>query len=33
MGVGERWVRKPLIRMLRDGDGVVVHRLRGQSSN
>jgi hypothetical protein len=29
MGVGDRWVRKLLQRMESEGDGVVVHRLRG----
>src|ERR1019366_6725045 len=33
MGVSERWVRKLLVRMKIDGDGVVVHGLRGRSSN
>lgn len=33
MGVSERWVRKLLVRMKTDGDGVVVHRLRGRCSN
>jgi DNA-binding Lrp family transcriptional regulator len=33
MGVSDRWVRKLLRRMEADGDGVVVHRLRGRSSN
>lgn len=33
MGVSDRWVRKLLQRMKREGDGVVVHRLRGRGSN
>jgi hypothetical protein len=33
MGVSERWVRKLLVRMKTDGDGVVVHGLRGRASN
>jgi transposase len=33
MGVSQRWVRKLLQRMKREGDGVVVHGLRGQPSN
>ena len=33
MGVSDRWVRKLLLRMKADGDGVVVHGLRGRSSN
>jgi transposase len=33
MGVSERWVRKLLKRMERQGDRVVVHGLRGRSSN
>ncbi len=33
MGVSERWVRKLLLRMKTDGDAVVVHGLRGRSSN
>jgi biotin operon repressor len=33
MGVSERWVRKLLQRMKGEGDGVVVHRLRGRASN
>jgi hypothetical protein len=32
MGVTERWVLK-LLRLKKQGDGVVVHRLRGQASN
>jgi len=33
MGVTERWVRKLLRRMKKQGDAVVVHGLRGRSSN
>ena len=33
MGVSERWVRKLLQRMKREGDRVVVHGLRGRASN
>jgi transposase len=33
MGVSERWVRKLLVRMKKQGDEVVVHGLRGRSSN
>ena len=33
MGVSERWVRKLLRRMKREGDRVVVHGLRGRASN
>jgi transposase len=33
MGVSDRWVRKLLARMKTDGDGVVVHGLRGRASN
>ena len=33
MGVSERWVRKLLRRMKKEGDRVVVHRLRGRASN
>ena len=33
MGVSERWVRKMLRRMKEQGDAVVVHGLRGRSSN
>ena len=33
MGVSERWVRKLLKRLKKDGDGVVVHGLRGKPSN
>jgi hypothetical protein len=33
MGVSARWVRKLLKRMAQEGDGVVVHGLRGRASN
>src|SRR6202166_3574130 len=33
MGVSDRWVRQLLWRMKSEGDGVVVHRLRGRASN
>jgi transposase len=33
MGVSERWVRRLLRRMKAEGDGVVVHGLRGRASN
>src|SRR5260370_3910371 len=33
MGVSDRWVRKLLVRMKTDGDGVVMHGLRGRASN
>ncbi len=33
MGVSDRWVRKLLKRMKQQGDGVVVHGLRGRASN
>ena len=33
MGVSERWVRQLLRRMKREGDQVVVHGLRGRTSN
>jgi transposase len=33
MGISERWVRKLLWRMKREGDSVVVHGLRGRGSN
>lgn len=32
LGVTDRWVRKLLVRM-KEGDGGIVHRLRGQESN
>jgi len=33
MGVSDRWVRKLLQRIKSQGDGVVVHQLRGRASN
>jgi transposase len=33
MGVSDRWVRKLLKRMIKEGDAVVVHGLRGRPSN
>src|SRR5579864_3523858 len=33
MGVSDRWVRKQLGRMKKQGDAVVVHGLRGRASN
>ena len=33
IGVSERWVRKLLARMRKEGDRAVVHRLRGRASN
>ena len=33
MGVTERWVRKLLARMRKEGDRAVIHRLRGRRSN
>ena len=33
IGISERWVRKLLKRMKQQGDGVVVHGLRGRASN
>jgi DNA-binding Lrp family transcriptional regulator len=33
IGVSERWVRKLMERMRREGDRAVVHGLRGRSSN
>src|SRR3954447_18484315 len=33
IGVSDRWVRKLLQRMKRQGDGVVVHGLRGRAAN
>lgn len=33
MGVSERWVRKLLARMRKEGDRAVIHRLRGRHSN
>ena len=33
MGITDRWVRRLLARMEDEGDGVVVHGLRGRASN
>lgn len=33
IGLSERWVRKLLKRMKQQGDGVVIHGLRGRASN
>lgn len=33
LGVTDRWVRKLLVRMRREGDGGILHRLRGRCSN
>ena len=33
LGVTDRWVRKLLVRMKEEGDGGIVHRLRGRESN
>ena len=33
MGLSERWVRKLLARVRKEGDGGIVHRLRGRRSN
>ena len=33
LGVTERWVRKLLVRMRKQGDGGILHRLRGRASN
>jgi len=33
LGVTERWVRKLLARMRKEGDGGILHRLRGRASN
>src|SRR5208282_1862755 len=33
MGVTGRWVREMLARMEKQGDGVVIHALRGKASN
>ena len=33
MGVSDRWVGRLLVRMQTDGDGVVLHGLRGRASN
>src|ERR1019366_6696019 len=33
LGVTDRWVRKLLVRIKKEGDGGIVHRLRGRESN
>ena len=33
LGVTERWVRKLVARMRKEGDGGILHRLRGRASN
>jgi len=33
LGVSDRWVRRLLVRMAEEGDGGLVHRLRGRVSN
>jgi DNA-binding Lrp family transcriptional regulator len=33
LGITDRWVRKLLVRMEQEGDGGIVHRLRGMESN
>jgi len=33
LGVTDRWVRKLLVRLKKEGDGGIVHRLRGRASN
>ncbi len=33
LGVTDRWVRKLLVRVKKEGDGGIVHRLRGRASN
>jgi DNA-binding Lrp family transcriptional regulator len=33
MGMSQRWVGKLLARMRKEGDGAVIHRLRGRNSN
>jgi transposase len=33
LGVTDRWVRKLLVRVKEEGDGGIVHRLRGRESN
>ena len=33
LGISDRWVRKLLVRVKKEGDGGVVHRLRGKESN
>src|ERR1019366_10265018 len=33
LGITDRWGRKLLVRMKKEGDGGIVHRLRGRESN
>jgi transposase len=33
LGITDRWVRKLLVRMRKEGDGGILHRLRGRRSN
>ena len=33
LGLTDRWVRKLLVRVKKEGDGGIVHRLRGRASN
>jgi DNA-binding Lrp family transcriptional regulator len=33
LGVTERWVRELVARMRKEGDGGILHRLRGRASN
>jgi DNA-binding Lrp family transcriptional regulator len=33
LGITDRWVRKLLVRVKKEGDGGIVHRLRGRESN
>jgi DNA-binding Lrp family transcriptional regulator len=33
LGISARWVRKLLVRVKKEGDGGIVHRLRGRESN
>jgi len=33
LGVSDRWIRKLLLRVKQEGDGGIVHRLRGRRSN
>jgi len=33
LGITDRWVRKLLVRVKQEGDGGIVHRLRGRESN
>lgn len=33
LGITDRWVRKLLVRIKQEGDGGIVHRLRGRESN